>query len=267
MPGPGGGTAAERDGRVVLVAGGAGGIGAATARRFAAQVAHLFLADQDGPGLARAATSLEGSGARVATHAADLRTPAACRAAVEACLREAGRLDVLVNAAGVWREGPSEETAEADFDLVLDVNLKAPFFLAAAAIPHLAASRGCVVNVASDAGLVGNAGAAAYCASKGGLVLATRALALELAPRGVRVNAVCPGDVDTPMIAFQADRYGGGDPRGYLSRLLSRYPQGASARFVRAEEVAELIFYLASPAAAPVTGAALSIDFGITAGT
>jgi NAD(P)-dependent dehydrogenase (short-subunit alcohol dehydrogenase family) len=69
------------------------------------------------------------------------------------------------------------------------------------------------------------------------------------------------------MIAFQADRYGGGDPRGYLSRLLSRYPQGASARFVRAEEVAELIFYLASPAAAPVTGAALSIDFGITAGT
>jgi NAD(P)-dependent dehydrogenase (short-subunit alcohol dehydrogenase family) len=146
------------------------------------------------------------------------------------------------------------------------VNLKGPFFLAAAGIPHLAASRGCIVNVASDAGLVGNAGAAAYCASKGGLVLATRAMALELAPRGVRVNAVCPGDVDTPMIAFQAERYGGEDPQGYRARLLSRYPQGQAARFVRAEEVAEMIFYLASPAAAPVTGAALSIDFGITAG-
>jgi NAD(P)-dependent dehydrogenase (short-subunit alcohol dehydrogenase family) len=258
--------AAERDLRAVLVAGGAGGIGAATARRFAPHVAQLILADRDGPGLARAAASLAGSGARVSTHAADLRTAASCRAAVEACLREAGRLDVLVNAAGVWREGPSEETAEEDWDLVLDVNLKGPFFLAAAGIPHLAASRGCIVNVASDAGLVGNAGAAAYCASKGGLVLATRAMALELAPRGVRVNAVCPGDVDTPMIAFQAERYGGEDPQGYRARLLSRYPQGQAARFVRAEEVAEMIFYLASPAAAPVTGAALSIDFGITAG-
>jgi len=140
------------------------------------------------------------------------------------------------------------------------------FAPAVAAIPHLAAAKGCVVNVASDAGLVGNAGAAVYCASKGGLVLATKALALELAPRGVRVNAVCPGDVDTPMIAHQAARYGGGDPEGYLARLRSRYPQGPGARFVRAEEVAEMVFYLASPGAAPVTGAALSIDFGITAG-
>ena len=105
-----------------------------------------------------------------------------------------------------------------------------------------------------------------YCASKGGLVLLSKALALELAPQGVRVNVICPGDVATPMIEFQAARYGNGDPEGYKRRLLVNYPQGDSARFIRPQEIARLVQYLCEPAAAPITGATLSIDFGITAG-
>jgi NAD(P)-dependent dehydrogenase (short-subunit alcohol dehydrogenase family) len=123
-----------------------------------------------------------------------------------------------------------------------------------------------VINIASDAGLVGNKGAAVYCASKGGLVLLTKALALELAPHGVRVNAVCPADVATPMLEYQAKTYGGGDPAAYERQLLSSYPQGAAARFIRADEIARMIQYLCEAGAAPVTGAALPIDFGLTAG-
>jgi NAD(P)-dependent dehydrogenase (short-subunit alcohol dehydrogenase family) len=134
------------------------------------------------------------------------------------------------------------------------------------AIPHLERTEGCIVNLSSDAGLVGTAETAIYCASKGGVSLLTRSLALELAPKLVRVNAVCPNDVDTPMLAGQARDYGGGDPEGYLRALLAKYPQRERARFIRPEEVAALIAYLASPEAAPVTGACIPIDFGSTAG-
>ena len=115
-------------------------------------------------------------------------------------------------------------------------------------------------------GVVGNKGAAVYCASKGGLVLLTKSLALELAPVGVRVNAICPADVATPMLEFQAQKYGEGDPQGYVRNLLSHYPQGAGARFIQADEIARLIEYLCETGAAPITGAAVSIDFGVTAG-
>ena len=178
----------------------------------------------------------------------------------------AGRLDCLVNAAGLWTEGPADETREEDFDRVLGVNLKGLYFLSSAAIPHLERTGGSIVNLSSDAGLQGNAWAAVYCASKGAVSNLTRALALELAPRGIRVNAVCPADVETPMLRYQAETFGAGDPEGYRRRLLENYPQGARARFLRPAEVADLIFYLAQPSAAGITGANLSIDFGLSAG-
>ncbi|MGE0239630.1 MAG: SDR family NAD(P)-dependent oxidoreductase, partial [Parvibaculaceae bacterium] len=179
----------------------------------------------------------------------------------------AGRLDALVNAAGIWREGLTENCSEEDFDAVFGVNVKGLYFLTAAAIPALKRSAGLIVNLSSDAGIQGNQGAALYCASKGAVTLFTKALALELAPDGVRVNAVCPGDVMSPMLAFQARRYGQGDEQGYLDRLLQGYPQGPGrARFIAPEEIASLIFYLARPEAMPITGAALSIDFGYSAG-
>lgn len=251
--------------RTILIAGGAGGMGLATALRFAKDGARVVLADLPGPRLEEARARVAEAGAEVLALPLDIRSAQACREVVSKA-SEAGGLDVLVNAAGIWLEGPATEVGEEDWDRVLDVNLKGAFFLISAAIPHLAASRGVIVNIASDAGLVGNNGAAVYCASKGGLVLLSKALALELAPQGIRVNAICPGDVATPMIEYQAATYGGGDPEAYKRRLLGNYPQGESARFIKAEEIAGFIHYLCQPGAAPITGAALSIDFGITAG-
>ncbi|MFC2252951.1 SDR family NAD(P)-dependent oxidoreductase [Labrys portucalensis] len=251
--------------RTILIAGGAGGMGLAMALRFAQDGARVVLADLPGARLEEARARVEEAGAEVLALPLDIRSVQACREVV-AKVTEAGGLDVLVNAAGVWLEGPATGVDEEDWDRVLDVNLKGAFFLISAAIPHLTASRGVIVNIASDAGLVGNKGAAVYCASKGGLVLLSKALALELAPQGIRVNAICPGDVATPMIEYQAVTYGDGDPDAYKRRLLGNYPQGESARFIKAEEIAGLIHYLCQPGAAPITGAALSIDFGITAG-
>ena len=246
---------------VVFVSGAGGGIGSAVVRRFAAAGWRIVAADLDASGLARLAETQV-----VARLAGDIRTASACRSLVEQGIAAAGRLDALVNAAGVWREGPVAECSEADFDAVVDVNLKGTFFLCAAAIPHLEATGGSIVNISSDAGHQGNLGAAAYCASKGGVTIFTRALALELAPRGVRANVVSPGDVDTPMLRFQAERYGGGDPAAYLAGLLAKYPQGERARFIRPEEIAELVLFLCGPAAASITGADLAIDQGYSAG-
>lgn len=246
--------------RVVLVSGAGGGIGGATARRFAAGGWRVAATDLSAETLA----PLGAAGAF--TIAGDLRSVAECRRLVAEAVSAMGRLDALVNAAGLWTEGPADETREEDFDRVLGVNLKGLYFLSSAAIPHLEQTGGAIVNLSSDAGLQGNTGAAVYCASKGAVSNLTRALALELAPRGVRVNAVCPADVDTPMLRYQAETFGGGDPEGYRRRLLDGYPQKQRARFLRADEVAELIFFLAQPAAAAITGANLSIDFGLSAG-
>ena len=246
---------------VVLVSGAGGGIGAATVRRFSTAGWRVVAVDLDTQALGR----LE-SAAVIARLPGDVRSADACRAIVERVAAVGGRLDALVNAAGVWREGSVEDCSEADFDAVVDVNLKGTFFLCSAAIPHLKATQGAIVNVSSDAGHQGNLGAAAYCASKGGVTIFTKALALELAPHGVRANVVSPGDVDTPMLRFQAERYGGGDPQAYLAGLLAKYPQGARARFIRPEEIAELVFYLCSPAATAITGADFAIDQGYSAG-
>jgi NAD(P)-dependent dehydrogenase (short-subunit alcohol dehydrogenase family) len=240
-------------------------MGRAIAARLSAGGYAVALADLPSERLTAAGRTLQAEGAEVLAVPLDMRKVASCAAAVEEVVAWHGRLDVLVNAAGVWREGEAVTMTEDDWDIVLDVNLKGAFFLIQAAIPHLGAGAS-IVNIASDAGLVGNNGAAIYCASKGGLVLLTKALALELAPRQVRVNALCPGDVATPMIEFQAERYGGGDPDGYKAKLLSNYPQKDAARFIRPEEVARMVAFLCEPDAAPITGAALSIDFGVTAG-
>ncbi len=239
----------------VLVTGGSGGIGSAVMRRF------------HSAGWACCSVDITSSDVPASCHSvvADLRTAAACRDAVADAVQRLGRLDAVVNAAGVWHEGDTAATTETDFDRVIDVNLKGTYFVSAAAIPHLESTRGCIVNLSSDAGIQGNSGAAAYCASKGGVSVFTKALALELAPRGVRVNAVCPGDVDSPMLRGQARDYGGGEQQ-YYDRLLAGYPQGRHARFITPDEVAEFVWFLCQPEAAAITGANLSIDFGLSAG-
>ncbi|MGZ4703145.1 MAG: SDR family NAD(P)-dependent oxidoreductase [Ilumatobacteraceae bacterium] len=239
---------------VALITGAAGGIGGATLERFV------------NGGWMVAAVDLDdvAAGDNVLPIRADLTHVDQCRRAVADAVAWTGRLDAVVNAAGVWTEGPSTETTEAEWDRVLDLNLKGLFFVSSAAIPHLISTRGCIINMSSDAGVQGNAGAAVYCASKGGVSNLTRALALELAPSGVRVNAVCPGDVDSPMLRGQAAA--SPDPAAYLDKLLRGYPQGASARFIEPAEIAELLWFLCQPSATAITGANISIDLGLSAG-
>ncbi|HEX4568954.1 MAG TPA: SDR family oxidoreductase [Dongiaceae bacterium] len=247
--------------KVVLVTGAASGMGLAFARRFAVAGAALALADLDAERVSAAARAL---GAKALPVAADVARVADCAAMVAATIARFGRLDLLVNSAGIWVEGPAEEMTEAEWDRCLDINLKGTFFACRHAIPELRKTSGAIINMASDAGLMGSAGASIYCASKGGVVQLTRALALELAPQGVRCNAICPCDVETPMLAGQAAVYGRGDPEGYRQKLRAIYPQGEHTRFVRPEEVAEFVFAVAE--LEPITGACLPIDFGTTAG-
>ncbi len=247
---------------VVLITGAAGGVGSAVARRFASGNWRVAATDLDAAGLQQLGHDIP----LAASVPLDLGSAGNCSELLSQVLARTGRLDALVNAAGVWREGPVECFTEEDFDLLLNVNLKAAFFTCAAAIPHLRESRGAIINIASDAGHQGNRNAAAYCASKGALTLLSKTLALDLAPDGIRVNAVSPGDIATPMLDFQAERYGGGDPQAYKRGLLDLYPQGPNARFIRPDEVAELVWFLCQPHAEAITGANLAIDFGLSAG-
>jgi NAD(P)-dependent dehydrogenase (short-subunit alcohol dehydrogenase family) len=166
----------------------------------------------------------------------------------------------------VWVEGPISEMTEAQWDRTIDVNLKGTFFAIRAAIPALIEARGCIVAVSSDYGLVGGPQAAIYAASKFGVNGIVRSVAIELAPHGVRVNSICPCDVDTPMLAGQARDYGGGDAPAYFRSLLAHLPQGDRARFITPDEIAAAVWFLASPEAAPINGVTLPIEWGVTAG-
>jgi len=247
----------KKDNRVVLITGGAGGMGRAIAARFLEAGATVAASDLNPNNL----------DAGVFGITADVTKVADCERMVRETVAKFGRLDVLIAAAGIWTEGPSDEATEAEYDKVMGVNLKGLFFTNRYAIPELEKTGGIILNIASDAGLVGNAGAAIYCASKGGVVLLTKALAVELAPRGIRAVAICPGDVATPMLDYQASAFGGGDAEGYLENLRAKYPQKAKARFITAEEVAELVYMSASPRLGALTGAALAFDFGLSAGS
>lgn len=249
------------DGKTYLVTGAAGGVGGAVARLLASLGARLAITDVNAKGLAEVAATTE-----ALPLAGDIREVAAVEEIIARAVAGLGRLDGLVNAAGIWVEGDSAAARESDWAACIDINLKGTFFLCSRALPHLQATKGAIVNISSDAGVVGNAGAAIYCASKGGVTTMTRALAREYAPHGVRVNALCPSDIMSPMLLHQATAFGGGDPEGYYARLLAHYPQGAAARFLTPEEVAQNVAFLLSPAAAGITGAAVMLDFGLTAG-
>jgi NAD(P)-dependent dehydrogenase (short-subunit alcohol dehydrogenase family) len=253
-------------GRGVLITGGGGGMGRAIASSFLDEGDAVVLADISGEALLGAVADLTVEGRTLEAVQVDVRRVEDCERMVAEAITALRRLDVLVNAAGVWTEGPTAEATEETWDRTIDVNLKGTFFASRYAIPHLLETEGCIVNISSDYGLVGGPGTAIYNASKGGVCLLTRSIALELAPRGVRCNAVCPADVDTPMLEGQARDFGAGDRDGYLSSLLANYPQKERSRFIRPEEVAALVRYLASREAAPMTGACVPLDFGVTAG-
>lgn len=246
-------------GCVALVTGASSGIGAAITRRFAAAGYRVLASGRDPDRLAAVANSFAG----VATDLTDLAldTAAQCSALVARCIAQFGALDVLVNNAGIYVRRDTEATTDDDWRRTLTVNLDAPFFLSRAALPHLRTRRGSILNIASDWGLHGGRKAAAYCASKGGLVLMTKAMALDHAHEGIRVNAICPGDVDTPMLEQEAAV----DGLNHAEALKAYGRASPTGRVTSADEVAALALFLASADAAQITGAAIPIDGGNTA--
>ncbi len=247
-------------GRTALVTGAARGLGLATARALHEAGAAVAVNDRD-PAAVEAALVRLGGGPRLIAAPADLASAAGCEAAVRQAAEGFGRLDVLVNNAAVNIEKPFEATDEAHWDLHLGVVLTAPFFCVRAALPYLRASRGCVITIASELGLHAIAHNVAYVTAKHGVLALTRALAIELAPAGVRVNALCPGTMDTELMKECAEA--SGDPGGYYRSFAAYHPLG---RIASPEEVAAFILCLASPAAAFMTGAAIPFDGGSTAG-
>jgi NAD(P)-dependent dehydrogenase (short-subunit alcohol dehydrogenase family) len=243
-------------GKVALVTGAASGLGRATAVKLAAEGARLWLVDVAAEGLAQTVEQL--GSADVRSEVADLSDPAACHAVVARAVEAYGRLDALCNVAGLIYLANTPDMPRDRYERTIDVNLNAPFFLSQAAIPHLLETNGAIVNVASCASYIGEAYAAAYCASKWGLVGMTKAMAMEFQKKPIRINAVAPGGMMTNIAANYVP------PEGCDIELLKRF--SGMRGLVEVQDVADLIVLLASEAGRGFHGATLSIDAGITAG-
>lgn len=243
-------------GRRVLITGGASGIGRATAELFQREGARLALLDRNEATLAGVAATL---GAEAI--ACDIAEAAASEAAVRRAAERMVGLDGVVNAAGVSLWQRFEDTTDADWRRILDINLMGAISICRAALPFLRAApgRATIVNIASGAGLVPLPRNSAYCVSKAGLVMFTKALALDIAGEGVRVNAVCPGLIDTPMV--QTTLANSPDPAAQRATMVARYPMG---RMGEASEIASAILFLSCAESSYATGTALAIDGGRT---
>lgn len=246
-------------GHVALVTGAARGLGFAIAEALHAAGATVALNDR-AEADCRAAIARLGGGSRLIAAAADLATPDGPALAVRQASRD-GRLDYLVNNAAINVEKPAVQTDRAHWNAHLAINLRAPFLATQAALPNLAAVRGAVVNIASELGLHAIANNVAYIAAKHGLLAMTRAMAIELAPRNIRVNALCPGTMDTELM--QDCAAASGDAEAYYAAFRNYHPIG---RLAAPAEIATFVLCLLSPAAAFMTGTAIAIDGGSTAG-
>ena len=246
------------DGKVALITGAASGMGQAVSIRLAAEGAAVFGVDVNTDGLAETASQIDGSAGRIVTQHCDLGSVADCLAAAAGCVDAFGRIDVLGNIAGLSWQDRVEDITEEAWDRMFDVNVKGMFFLTQAALPHLLASGGNIVNIASNAGLQGLAYTTHYCATKGAVVQLTKALAMELAKTPVRVNAIAPGGVDTPMtrnyeLVDDPDRH-------LIRRMMAFKPMS------QPEHIAALFAFVASDECPGVHGAIISADGGLTTG-
>ena len=248
-------------GRVVLITGATSGIGRATANEFAACGADLVLT---GRSRIRGEDVLEDArrtGVRCEFVDGDVRDSAFCQHVIRRSIDAFSKLDVLVNNAGVIFRGTAEETTDDMWAETMATNVTAVFQMSRAALPHLKRTRGAIVNIASDWGLRGGEHAVAYCASKGAVVQMTKAMAKDHARDGVRINAVCPGDTDTPMITTEIAQRGLDEARARAD-YDAAVPLG---RMGRPQEIAKLVRFLASDEASYMTGAAVLIDGGVSA--
>lgn len=248
---------AEFSGKVAFVTGAASGIGLATVKRLASEGASIYACDINAEALASTGDALRAQGLAVTSEVLDVTDEAACRAAIENCVRRLGTLDILCNIAGMVMTRHFADLDSATWRRVMDVNTNAVFVLCHAALPHLLESQGNIVNISSTAGIAGLPYNSAYCASKAAVLGLSKALAVEFAGRGVRVNAICPGAVNTPLIKDLPL------PEGADLQLYGRMSP-LTPYFAEPEEIADALAYLASERARFVTGSALVIDGGQT---
>jgi meso-butanediol dehydrogenase/(S,S)-butanediol dehydrogenase/diacetyl reductase len=237
------------DPRVVVITGAASGIGFATAELFRDAGETVF-------GLDIAPTVPDG----VTYVECNVGVKTSVDAAIATCTAPHGRIDVLANVAGIVQFGRFEQITEAEWDRVHAVDLKGPFLVMQAAMPHLKACGGNIVNVSSVAGNVAQPYATAYAAAKGGLTMLTKALALELSPDGIRVNAICPGTVDTPIVSHVASIF----PTDLDARVADRLMMMLPGPAITPAEIGSAIVYLASLEARMITGAVLAFDGGMS---
>jgi len=250
-------------GRVAIVTGGASGIGLAAAERLLADGAAVVIADIDGAAGERAAADLGGRGVGVVEAvAADVSRDDHVRRLVEGVVVRHERIDILFNNAGFFEPGEVHQVSEAAWERQLGVNLRSVYLVSHHVVPHmLTQGGGVIVNNASVAGLVGDYRSAAYCASKGGVALLTKAMALDYAKRNIRVNAICCSEIDTPLFRREAAQYGMSVDE-FREVLDKEHPIG---RIGRPEEAAAAVAFLVSDEASFITGALLSVDGGYSA--
>lgn len=246
------------EGKSAIVTGAASGIGQAVARRLASEGAHVVCVDLNTEAAGATAAGIVDAGGQAFCLACDVSNAEAVKATIEAAVARLGKLDVLCNVAGIGKFAHTHEWDPAHFDRILAVNLHGTYYCSSAALPHLLASRGNIVNTASTAGLMGQPWSAAYCASKGGVVLLTKALATEYLDQGVRVNAVAPGGTETAIMASFMP------PEGDLNYDLMKKmvsPMG----FTQPDKMAGVFAFIASDEANYMTGSVVAMDGGITA--
>jgi NAD(P)-dependent dehydrogenase (short-subunit alcohol dehydrogenase family) len=247
--------------KVALITGGTSGIGEATAVLFATEGADVAITGRNEQRGAAVVERIEQHGGHAAFFHADVSIASDCRRAVEETLRAFGRLDILFNNAGVFYAHTALECSEREWDEQIDINLKGTFLMSKFALPTMIAQRrGIIINNSSGWGMVGGDHAVAYCASKGGVVLMTKAMAIDHGRQGIRVNCICPGDVETPMLPADANLRGL-KWEDYIAGCANR-PLG---RVGTVEEIAKAVLFLASEESSFMTGAALVVDGGGTA--
>src|SRR3954447_20011416 len=245
------------DGRVAVVTGAGSGLGRATAKQLASEGAGVACLDIVGDAVEKTAAEIAEAGGKARAYTVDVSDPGSVRPAVEAAAKDLGRPSLVFNCAGIGRFSHSEETDFAEWQKIIGVNLTGTFLVAQAALPHLLEGGGCIINIASNAGIKAQPYSAAYCASKAGVVHLTKCLADEYLKRGVRVNCVAPGGMDTP-----------------LQEKFMEFPEGVNWKEFRKvmtplgnstpEEIAKVVAFVASDDCRYMTGSIVSIDGGLT---